>query len=253
MGIKVAGDFNKYLMSKGIELAPGKELDNKLPDRITFEEAVEQLQLLFELHKRIKGYEGDIGNHLPSLIGELMESYKAQLRRLKRDVANLKSAVPVNIFEKELKRYGEALVSRGERAIALALSSDYTKKVYRSMNNNEICIETASIDSFYQIGGVIYVKALNKCAYNLLECDVIDFINRLKKQRVMMPYDVLIKVYVEASYLEDSSYDFIRGMVNYPYECIKVCTRYRTMKKPWTPEKYAQSLRTAMIKDGEEI
>ncbi|WP_426348872.1 hypothetical protein ACPWSR_14090 [Alloiococcus sp. CFN-8] len=253
MSIRLTDEFNKYLESKGIELDISPVKDKELVDRITLEEAAEKLEILAELHKRLMGYEGHIGNHLTSSIGELMENNKANLRRLKRDVSYLKDLKPANVFEETLKRYAQKIITRGERALALASSSDYTKKVYRSMNNNEICLGNADIDSFYRRDGVIYIKSLNKCTYNLIECDVIDFINRLKKQREQLPYDELIKKYIEASSLEGSSYDFIRGMVNYPYECVKVCTRYRRMKKPWTPEKYAYSLNTAMVKDGEEI
>lgn len=253
MRIRLTDDFNRYLMKKGVEMDISKEIEKEQQYRITFEEAAEKLEILAELHKRLKGYVGEIGNHLPNSIGELMENYKAQLRRLKRDVGNLKEASPANSFEKELKSHGKTFVNRGERSIALALSSDYIKKIYRSMNNNEICFGAGNIDSFRRRGELIYIKDVSKCTYNLLECDVIDFINRLKRRREQLPYDKLIKIYIEASGLEYSSFDFIRAMVNYPYEYVKVCTRYRTMKKPWTPEKYADSLMTAMIKDGEEI
>ena len=253
MSIRLTDEFRKHLEIKGIKLDIRPERDKEAVDRITLDEAAEKLEILAELHKRLMGYEGHIGNHLPSSIGRLMENNKADLRRLKRDVSYFNDAEAANVFEEALKSYGQRIISRGERSIALALSSDYTKKVCRSMNNNEVCLGNAAIDSFYRRDEVIYIKTLNKCAYNLMECDVIDFINRLKKQSEWLPYDELIKIYMEASTLEGSSYDFIRGMVNYPYECVKVCTRYRRMKKPWTIERYAYSLNTAMIKDGEEI
>ena len=129
MNKRLTDEFNKYLESKGIELDISPETDKELVGRITLEEAAEKLEILAELHKRLMGYEGHIGNHLPSSIGRLMENNKANLRRLKRDVSYLKDLKPANVFEDALKRHGEGIISRGERSLALALSSDYTKKV----------------------------------------------------------------------------------------------------------------------------
>ena len=250
---RLTEDFNSYLRSKGMILAIDEEIDKEQKNIIDFQEAEEKLIILADFHKRVKGYVGDIGSRLPNSIGQLMENYKAQLRRLKRDVNNIKAISSPNPFEKELIRVGEAFVGRGERNIAIALSADYIEKIYRSMKDYEICLGEVFMDNIYRKDGLIYIKDVSKCTYNLQECDVIDYINRLKRRRADLPYDKLIKVYIEESGLEESSFEFIRGMVNYPYEFIKVCTRYRMGKKSWTPEKYADSLVIAMIKDGEEI
>ncbi|WP_040210563.1 hypothetical protein [Clostridium polynesiense] len=243
--------FKGYLLEKGILILEEEcERDNswKLEDKT----AKHILKVIADLQWELKGYTGLIGSRLPNCIGELVEGCKVQIRRLKRDISNINKYSPMNNFEKELMMKGDYFLERAEKSIDGARNSGYIEMIYRSMRANEICIGNINPDNIGRTDR-LFIKDISRCAYNLMECDAIKFLSRAKRKGCRLNYNELIKEYVESMCLEPYSEKFITAMINYPYEFMKACSRYRSSKKNWTEEEYVDSLREAYLKDGEEV
>ena len=247
-----AVSFKEYIKSKDILVLEVQKQEASHSFKIKQQEAREMIVIIADLQNHMKGYTGTIGSRLPNAIGQLIEGSKVQLRRLKRDMANLKEYGPITSFDKLLLKEGDRYLDRAERSIDSARKARYIENIYRSMRGNEICIGNVSPGNIGK-QDKLYIKDISRCSYNLIECDAITFLSKAKRKGSKLEYIDLIKEYTKLQELDHSSFDFILAMVNYPYEFMKACGRYRSSKKNWTDEEYTESLRESMIKDGEEI
>lgn len=233
-GIKVIGDFNG-------ELSDDKD--------VTEVEAINQISIISEFHKRSMGYIGSIGSTLENNTGRLVENCKVDVKRLKRDINNLKIKGPKNGFEKLLITEGESYVNRAEQCIEHVYSWNYIDLIYRSMRRDEICLGDVSPINLRK-KTCIEISTLEKCCNNMVECDAIEFFNKLKRRDSKINFEKLINVFCEEEELDNSSKEFIKAMISYPYDFIKCCIRYRENKKNWTLEEYETRLTKSMKKDG---
>jgi|GEM_PF-5178299 len=244
--------FKEHILSKGIKVIEGDFKDNDYSWKLDDNKASEHLKIMVELQKAIAGYTGVVGSRLPNCIGEQIEESKVQVRRLKRDINNLKEYGAMNKFEEILLDKGEYFLERAEVAISTARDSRYIDRIYRSMRANEICIGNVTPGNIGK-KEQLFIIDISRCSYNLLEFDVISFFSKAKRKGCSVNFRELSKEYIDEHSLEEKSEEFIIAMINYPYEFMKSCSRYRSLKKNWTEEEYAKNLMEAMLKDGAEI
>lgn len=244
--------FKEHILSKGITVIEDDFKDNDYSWKLDNIKASEHLKIMVELQKAISGYTGVVGSRLPNCIGEQIEESKVQIRRLKRDINNLKKYAPMNEFEEILLHKGEYFLERAEVSISTARDSRYIDRIYRSMRANEICIGNVTPGNIGK-KDQLFIQDISRCSYNLLEFDAISFFSKAKRKGCSVNFRELSQEYIYEHNLEENSEEFILSMVNYPYEFMKSCSRYRSLKKNWSEEEYARNLIDAILKDGEEI
>ncbi len=244
--------FKEYAEGKGINISGEKLEDNKHPWKLSTKEASEKLEIIAEIQKAFKGYSGAVGKRLPNSIGALIESSKVQIKRLKRDLVNLEKYSPLNEFEELIKAVGEKYLERAENSLKEARGPYYIDCIYRSMRDNEISLGNVNPDNVYRREKLI-IRDIESCSYNLVECDAISFLSKAKRRKISLNYIELIDSFCLWHDLESESRVFIRAMVNYPYEFMRACSRYRNIKKDWTADEYLENLKEAIRKDGEVI
>lgn len=244
--------FKEHILNKGIRVIEENTKYSDYSWKLDDNKALEHLRIMVELQKALAGYTGSIGNRLPNCIGEQIEESKVQVRRLKRDINNLKKYAPMNKFEEILLNKGEYFLERAEASIALARASKYMDRIYRSMRANEICIGDVTPGNIGKEER-LFIRDISRCNYNLIEFDAIYFFSKAKRKGSSVNFRELSREFIQEQHLEGDSEDFIMAMVNYPYEFMKACSRYRSLKKNWSEEEYAENLIESMIKDGEEV
>lgn len=237
--------FDSYLKSKNIFVSHFKS--NNVNDPF------EQIEILSDFHKRSMGYKNDIEDKLRNNIGKLIEKYKINLRRAKKDLRYIDSTYPKNDFEKIFSEIGESYLERAERCIDKVYSSQYYEIIRRSMKRNEVCIGNAGFDNLRKVQGIIEINDISHCAYDIVEMDACKFLGYLKRKGTKIDFDDLIKKFAEYEKLESNSISFIKAVMSYPHEIIKCCSRYRKYGESYTSDYFKRKLEKAVLKEGKSL
>jgi len=244
---KVYDSLLDYLGQNGIKVG---EIDTLVNYRnLTEEQALEQLFIISEFHKKIMGYNGYMNIRLDNKTGRMIEQYKIYNKKLKRDIKKIKLNTPENQFEELLLEIGDVYLERAENCIEEIYKWDYIDLISRSMQRVELCLGCTDFNHIAKDESIV-ISTLNNCCYNMVEIDCVYFINKLKKKGLTMNWESLIYKYCDFEGLECKSAKFISGLVSYPYEFMKCCSRYRENKKDWDELKYKEKLLKIIERDN---
>jgi hypothetical protein len=212
----------------------------------------EHLNVLSEFHKTIMGFNGFMGKRLNNYTGKRVEEFKVYTKKLKRDIRKLELEGVQNNFEAILLSRGEEFINRAEKCISEIYSWQYYNLINRSMKRIEICLGNTYQDNIRKLD-TIEVINIEHFGYNMVECDGVYYLNKLKRKGARFDWKQLIGEFCNTEGLGVTSEVFISAMIDYPYEFMKCCNRYRYRKKNWDDEKYAENLALAIDKDGVSI
>ncbi|NLP28605.1 MAG: hypothetical protein GX370_07555 [Clostridia bacterium] len=245
-------DFKEYLNSRGIELVKSFRQDEEYREPLSKDSIYKQLYTISKFHKLTMGVSAFNSGLMENCTGRRVERWKVKNKKLKRDLARYKKEGPANDFEKLLLDRGPEYLERAEQAIKYIYDNGYYGLIERSMKRNEICIGSTYFDNLRE-DKRINIRSLKKCCYNMIECDAVHFISKLKKRGYSLDFIEAIKVFCHLEGLSNDSQAFITAMVSYPEEFIKCCERYRYGKKQWNDDEYAKRLLIAIKKDGKSL
>lgn len=239
--------FEQYLKDKNIDVVDKFSYDSIA---INEENLIKQMKIIDEFHKRTIGGQVIFKNRLENNIGKLVEDFKVGLKKLKREEQVLKSKGVENKFEMLLLNNVELYIERGEKSIKTIYENGYLDLIRRSMKNKEICIGTEDFINLTE-DNILQIKNLNKCSYDMVEIDCFYLLRKYKKKKYELDYQKLIREFCSIEFLMNDSYSFIAGLLSYPYDFVRICTRYR--KKDLTPEECFEKLVRAMRQDGDSL
>lgn len=239
--------FEQYLKDKNIHIVDKFNCDSIT---VNAETLIEQMKTIDEFHKRTMKGQVIFKNRLESTIGELVEDFKVGLKKLKREEQALKSKGIENEFEGLLLSNLGFYMERGEKSIKTIYENGYLDLIRRSMKNKEICIGNEDNISLAE-DKVLQIKNPDKCSYDMVEVDCFYLLRKYKKKKYELDYQRLIKEFCSIEFLMKDSYSFIAGLLSYPYEFVRISTKYR--KKDLTPEECLRKLIRAMKQDGDSV
>ena len=122
------------------------------------------------------------------------------------------------------------------------------------MINYEICLGNACENNLrVNEDGKIEVGTIKYLTYNLIEQDFYCYIKHLRKRNYNINIQELIYYYVEKSLLENNSVDYLKGLVSYPVESLRLWDKYRRNKKEITLQQYIDAFYKANRNDGNEL
>ncbi|KYH34952.1 hypothetical protein CLTEP_11160 [Clostridium tepidiprofundi DSM 19306] len=237
--------FKDFLYSKNI-IITDEYMDS---ENISQEIIIKQLNILREFHKRTMNFDGLIIDNLENNTGKVVENFKIDIKRLKRDLKRIKGK-PQNSFENKLSCHGEKFLKKAERCIDIIYKSNYYDILRRSMKRNEICIVDGGINNLRigQVSGEIEIRSYKSCSYNFIEMDCYFLLKKLIK-KYNFDWEKVIHVFCELEGLDSSSENIIFALLSYPSEFMKCCARYRENKKEWTISKYTKRLEKAINRE----
>lgn len=243
--------FSDYIKSKGIvQVEQCKEY--KLKKSITDKDAVEQLYLISEFHKRTMGYDNYLGHRPEDKRGRTVEEYKIYLRRIRRQYDYIKKKNIRNNIENLIVQQGEHYIKRAEKAIDEVYNNGYLKLIKRSMDRCEICLGNTYFNNISK-GENIEVVNLKGCAYDLVEIDGLYFLNKLMKKSIKLDYERLIRKFCEFEQLDEESIRFMYALLYYPYEFMKCFSKYMKYSEGIYKDKYKSKLQKLMIHDAKKL
>lgn len=242
--------FLDYIISRGIKKVERVESYNK--SVISEKDIIAHLKVISDFHKSAVGFDGYIRKSLSNNTGKILEDYKVNIKRLKRDLKKINYNGPKNSFEEYLSTRGNQYVKRSKKCIEHINECNYLGIVLRSMKRVEICIGNTRFDNL-RGREKIEIVSIEDCAYNLVELDCFTFLNRLKKRGLNFDWFNLVDKFCEFENLDSNSKGMILALLSYPDEFMKCCNRYREDKKKWSPEKYKLRLEKAIKQDGNSL
>ena len=235
-----------FLNSKDIYFS--KEKQKKIHyNQVHQRDIINHLKLLANFHKRVSENKEIILLNTSSEIGKQYESYKVSLKKFKKNYLKIKELEEKNIFLETVIKHGEKVIEYGTQAISKINYEDYISLIKRSMKNNEICLGNPFLENIYG-HEKIYINDIENLSFNLVESDIINFINRLIKKRVIMNLDYIIEFYLNEMNLNEKSKEYIISMTKFPIEVIKIFDRKMYNKKEWSDEEASKKFVLAIKK-----
>lgn len=244
-------DFKSYLQIKGIKLV--ESFNNDLNKKSIREDHIlEQLYNITLFHKKTLGYKNYFKNEVNNRTGKNVEKNKVALKKVKKFLYGLQHKTDINEFENILLEELPKYIKRGEKSINFVYEDSYLDLILRSMKRREICLSKVYFDNLRKTNDLEIIE-FNNCCYDMVEIDAIDFLYKIKKKNLKVDKCKLIKEFCSMENLQDSSYNFILGMISYPYYIIRCCTRYMYKKKNWNEKQYINSFNKAKKMDGDSL
>lgn len=197
----------------------------------------DQLKAIHSFHEKHVGNDDSFKDNIKNNLGKTIEDYKVEVRRLKK----------INPSD-QVKN----CINRAELCLKFTKDNKYLELIKRSMKRKEICIgNEMKIDSNNKIE--LDKIDINKCCYDMVEFDVINYLCYLRKKDIDLNWKKMIKKYCELEGLNSYSEKFIMAMVSYPKYTIKFFTKLKKDEKKLTETEYEKALRKAIKKDNESL
>lgn len=243
--------LEQYLSDNNFRIT-GKFKDEKILKNVSENIVFNQIELIYEFQKVAMDYEGIAYITINNKIGKDIEKYKAWIRNLAKTVRSIKSKNYINEFEHNLIETADTYLEKAETCINVVNGSDYLGLAKRSTKRSELCLGVTYFDNIRKKDS-IEIESLSRCAYNMIEMDVIYFIRRLKRNAIVMDYNKMTSYFCQLHDLNKNSHMFITALSSYPYEYMKCCEKYRANKNKFDVDYYNTKLKDAMRRDGKSL
>jgi len=241
--------FQQYLCTKGVKKVNFMLKSNEtLSRRILEEKVINQINIINEVHKLSCGFNGYLRKRINNHTCKLIEDDKIQLKKFRRSLEKIKENGPIDRVEEIVLERGDRVLARGEKVIDTIMNNDYMELVARSMDNVEICLTNVDFDNLGK-SETIEIVHFDDIAYNMVEMDCYYFLVKLKRKGFKVDFNKCIDEFCKLEGLGESSKVFIRALLSYPYEFIKIYEKYKKNKKSWNEEEYIRRLLNGIKED----
>ncbi len=241
--------FQQYLCTKGVKKVNFMLKSNEtLSRRILEEKVINQINIISEVHKLSCGFNGYLRKRINNHTCKLIEDDKIQLKKFRRSLEKIKENGPIDRVEEIVLERGDRVLARGEKVIDTIMNNDYMELVARSMDNVEICLTNVDFDNLGK-SETIEIVNFDDIAYNMVEMDCYYFLVKLKRKGFKVDFNKCIDEFCQLEGLGESSKVFIRALLSYPYEFIKIYEKYKKNKKSWNEEEYIRRLLNGIKED----
>lgn len=203
---------------------------------------LKQVKIISEFHKAAQNVNGEYLLILESNLGKRFQRLKVQLKRNERYFNEIRERGAADKFENALIENCSSIFQQAKYSLQQAENDcGYLELILRSMNRNELSIGDGSSENLF-FNKKINIKNLKKITLDMVEWDMINFLFRMKRRNIKFDCNKVIKEFIRQEDLEQNSEDFIKAILEYPLEFMKLCDKKRQDKKPWTVQQYENKL-----------
>ncbi|MCY6369886.1 spore coat protein [Clostridium ganghwense] len=243
--------FFEYVSKKGVKVIESQKkisVKNKIID----EGIINQLKLISEFHSKAMGYDNYIGHKLQDKRGRIVEQYKIYIKKIRRELEEVKKKSELNSLEKLFLQCGDEYLDKAQKCIDKIYENNYLELIKRSMDRIEVCLGNTYFTNLNK-EEQIEVLTIEECCYDLVEMDGVYFFNKIKKKGRSLNYKELIHKFCEFENLNQDSEKFIEALISYPYDFMKCLMRYKKDKYELNEEKYRMKLEKIIIDDNKKL
>lgn len=254
VAISIYNEFSDYMISKGIRNIDIIHVEFKYKNidvHVTEQLVMKQFIAIHDFHQKALGFDGYLRNRINNNTGKVIEDYKLSIKRLAKDINNIKRNQPQNSFEELILKHGEEVISKGEECVRQVYNSDYIEIIRRSMARTEICLGNTSFSNLRK-NDITEVVSFENCSYNMVEMDCFFLLSKLKRKGVRLDFNSLVKEFCYIEGLNVNSSKFLLALISYPYEFMKYCNKYREGKRQFHEENFSEKIKRALVQ-GDDL
>ncbi len=241
--------FKSYVISKGIhEFSKcNYNIDNK--KEYDYESICEHVNVIWDFHNRLKGCSIPKYNMLNKMVEDFKVSEKILIEDLNKYQYNFK-----NEFEENVLKFGDKVLNRIQKILNVIHSNNYENLILRSIKFREYCVYNTSLNEIYTNNtSIIFIKSIDDICENILEYDYIKFFTKLKRSKVNLDFFKCCAYVCGKEMLDVNSYNFMLACISFPYEFIKVVSKYRDLGGEFGEYYSNLNFDNVLIKDGESF
>ena len=215
--------IKEYLSKKGITIIGQYFHHDK---DITHKDIISQINLIVELHKILVRCSFCGLSGIKSIIGKEIEDYKVQMKKLERYYDRVVNTSCHNEVDRLILANGKNMLKKSKESVNYIYEHDYFGAIRRSMNREELCLEKVQPSNLRRNEDKIEIGVIKNMTYNLVEEDLYNYIKKLQRAEINIDEEELIKVFIYESHLSFNSFDYLRGLCNYPRDFLKLWIKY---------------------------
>ena len=222
-------DILEFLNSNGIIV--GEENFPKGSRKNYIWDIDNQISLIIEVQKILKGKKINIIPRVESSIGKEIESFIVQTKKTLKMIRTFEEKYKKSDFDLFIIDEGNKILSRANKSLNTLDEEQYLKIIVRSMNNYDICLGRVDEGSLKKEGLTICVRTTRYISY------IINLIN-------------------DFAYKADLNRDSINYMTvlsNYPLESIKILLKLKEDRERFSDEEWIKEIDIAKKIDGIEL
>lgn len=242
-------DINEFLSNRGVII----EKLETISDKQLYLDTINSIKALNEFHKLSKGYKFTLHEVIPSLLGKRVEACLVDTIKLKRFIYREEKKANSTENEKIILKLSKQMISRCEKDISNISRYEYRGLINRSINNMEVCLGNSCDGNIILENNVLHIGSVKQCNYNLIEEDYIKLILCWKKKLEYINLKEIVSYICNLENLDDISYRYIEGYIDFPYNFMKNFNRYREKNKNWSDDQYKNKILRGIDKDGLSI
>lgn len=189
----------------------------------------DMVRLLADFHCSSEGYMPPPGGKVKSCWGRWIEEYKKALRVVEKYQEQLKKKHDKSPFETIFMSGVDVYAERMEESISLLKNKGYLSSVEKSMKKHQICLDSFRQSNFFSTNAGMFINSLDKCRYDIREKDIAELLGKLSCSCTLRNAEMLagmLDEYDRENPLETNSIDIIKAFLLFPYEYVKVCSKY---------------------------
>ncbi|GAA0180730.1 hypothetical protein SH2C18_33720 [Clostridium sediminicola] len=218
--------LKEFLSRNGVNIGNNHSEQVVINDE-TFEN---QLMLIVKFHDSCRGYIPKMWNKIPDKRGSLIQQFKNKQKIAYQYISELKGEKKKSTFEEFLLDNISGFFAKTQNLYYIAQHEKYNNLLKRCMEREEICIGNSCFSNLWQNKGIHY-GTLNRCCLDMYENDVFFLISRTKIKGSVLNWEKLINIYCKEEKLDHFSEEYIKCLLDYPYDYIKYAIKYFTNKK----------------------
>lgn len=208
----------------------------------------EHINTLCDLHGRMKGCSIPTSN----IINKMFEDFKVAEIILSQDIEKYKFNSK-NEFEEIVSDLGEEVLYRVRKIIDVINENNYESMIIRGIKNREVCAYNVYIYDLYKKDSSIYVRSIGDFCENILEYDYVKFMVRVKRSGRDVDFHRVCAYICSQEDFDISSYNFMLACVSFPYEFIRVITKYRDLGRNLSDYPSRCDFKDVLRKDGDSL
>ena len=156
-------DIIEYLNSNGIIV--GEENFPRIKNKKKEWNVKNQISLIIEVQKILKGKKSYIIPRIESSIGHEIESFIVQTKKISKMIKLYEEKYYKDDFDYFIIEEGNKILARANRTINALDEDMYLKLILRSMNNYEICLGKVDEGNLKKDGMIICIRSTRYISY----------------------------------------------------------------------------------------
>lgn len=244
-------ELNSYLEDRNIYVLNSKISKDKNEDN---KNIYKQIENIIFFHNKVGQYKENLFPRIGATIGKEVNMYYSQIILISKYLKDIENKEDLNSIDFYLINRGESLIDLGKKSLNHININGFKNLIIRSMKNYEVCLTRVDEGNLkVEEDGSIKIGTIRYMTYNLKEHDIYSYIKKIKRREINLDIEEIINYYISLTKLGDCSKEYLRALVSYPNEELRIIEKYILGKLQMEETEMLRSLNKARNLDSNSI